>query len=55
MLIDIIGKGIGPRVVEIGDVLKDEQVGFFTAQQIGDEVDVFAEVADVPVGDEHFC
>ena len=54
-LVVVIGELIGPGMVEIADVLEDAQVGFFAAEEVGDEVDVFAEVADVPVGDEHFC
>ena len=52
-LVVVVGERIGPGVVEIGDVLEDEHVGFFAMQEVGDDVDVFAEVADVPVTDEH--
>ena len=52
-LVVVIGERIGPYVVEVADVLKDEQIGFLPAQKVGDEVDGLAEIADVPVADEH--
>ena len=52
-LVVVVWERIGPGVVKIAYVLEDEDVGFFATQEVGDEVDVFAEVADVPVTDEH--